>query len=178
MPDPNPVDYAALPTPPNSVLKEQGIEEAFIQKLVTGKSHYRTDIRDRAALEANFREKFEALNRVRLTDADCPARQRPPTTRSHPAESERGGGQFASLLVEILAPLRSGLQLRRQFVCVSQAPQYALRGLGPRYRAGVCAVSRPEKRVRGIRFERAKRARMVGLWRKQPNQSKATTRHH
>ena len=31
---------------------------------------YRSDIRDRTALEANFRKQFEALNRVRLTDAE------------------------------------------------------------------------------------------------------------
>jgi type I restriction enzyme R subunit len=30
----------------------------------------RPDIRDRAALEQNFREKFEALNRVKLTDTE------------------------------------------------------------------------------------------------------------
>ena len=31
---------------------------------------YRKDIRDRAALEKDFREQFEALNRVRLTDGE------------------------------------------------------------------------------------------------------------
>ena len=31
---------------------------------------YRPDSTNRATLEANFREKFEALNRVRLTDAE------------------------------------------------------------------------------------------------------------
>src|SRR3546814_19168070 len=34
------------------------------------KYEYRPDIRDRATLEANFREKFEALNRVTLTDGE------------------------------------------------------------------------------------------------------------
>ncbi|GLQ16721.1 DEAD/DEAH box helicase [Maritalea porphyrae] len=34
------------------------------------KYEYRPDIRDRASLEQNFREKFEALNGVRLTDAE------------------------------------------------------------------------------------------------------------
>ena len=50
------------------VLNEQGIEEAFIEKLRSLKYTYRLDITDRASLEKNFREKFEALNRVRLTD--------------------------------------------------------------------------------------------------------------
>ena len=52
------------------VLKEQGIEDGFIAKLRSLKYEYRQDIRDRAALEKNFREKFQALNRVNLTDAE------------------------------------------------------------------------------------------------------------
>jgi type I restriction enzyme R subunit len=52
------------------VLKEEGIEEGFIEKLRSLKYTYRPDIRDRAALEKNFREKFEALNRVRLTEGE------------------------------------------------------------------------------------------------------------
>ena len=47
---------------------EQQLEEQFIQKLLSLKYEYRPDIRNRAALEANFREKFQALNRVKLTD--------------------------------------------------------------------------------------------------------------
>ena len=49
---------------------EQQIEERFIEKLVGLKYEYRPDIRDRASLEQNFRKKFEALNRVRLTDSE------------------------------------------------------------------------------------------------------------
>src|SRR4030095_4972546 len=51
-------------------VKEQDIETAFIEKLRDLKYTERSDIRDRAALEHNFREKFEALTRVRLTDAE------------------------------------------------------------------------------------------------------------
>jgi type I restriction enzyme R subunit len=50
--------------------KEQQIEEALISKLEDLKYTYRRDIRDKAGLEKNFREKFEALNRVNLTDAE------------------------------------------------------------------------------------------------------------
>lgn len=50
--------------------KEQEIENGLIEKLQALKYTYRPDIRDRNALERNFREKFEALNRVRLTDAE------------------------------------------------------------------------------------------------------------
>jgi len=50
--------------------KEQKIEEALITKLSELKYTYRKDIRDRIALEKNFREKFEALNRVNLTDSE------------------------------------------------------------------------------------------------------------
>ena len=64
-----------MPTP------EHQLEEAFIEKLRSLKYEYRPDIRDRATLEQNFREKFEALNRVRLTD-----------------------GEFARLLDEIVTP--------------------------------------------------------------------------
>ena len=63
------------------VLNEQGIEDAFIGKLRDLKYECRRDITDRASLEKNFREKFEALNRVRLTD-----------------------GEFARLLDEIVSP--------------------------------------------------------------------------
>ena len=49
---------------------EQQIEQSFIDKLTELKYEYRSDITDRAALQKNFREKFEALNRVRLTDTE------------------------------------------------------------------------------------------------------------
>lgn len=51
-------------------LKEGDIEQSLIKKLEDLKYIYRPDIRDKASLEQNFREKFEALNRVRLTDAE------------------------------------------------------------------------------------------------------------
>jgi type I restriction enzyme R subunit len=62
-------------------MTEQQIEQSFIDKLVGLKYVYRPDITDRAWLERNFREKFEALNRVILTD-----------------------GEFARLLDEIVTP--------------------------------------------------------------------------
>lgn len=62
-------------------MSEQKIEQGFIEKLVELKYTYRPDITDRASLELNFREQFEALNRVRLTD-----------------------GEFARLLDEIVTP--------------------------------------------------------------------------
>jgi len=52
----------------SSGVREDHIEYGFIGKLQSLKYEYRPDIRDRATLEQNFREKFEALNRVRLTD--------------------------------------------------------------------------------------------------------------
>lgn len=62
-------------------MSEQKIEQGFIDKLVELKYTYRDDITNRASLERNFREKFEALNRVNLTD-----------------------GEFARLLDEIVTP--------------------------------------------------------------------------
>jgi len=61
--------------------QERLIEEQFIAKLRGLKYEYREDIRDRAALEQNFRAKFEALNRVTLTQ-----------------------GEFSRLLEEIISP--------------------------------------------------------------------------
>jgi type I restriction enzyme R subunit len=52
------------------IAAERQLEEALVTKLQDLKYEYRPEIRDRAALEQNFREKFEALNRVRLTDAE------------------------------------------------------------------------------------------------------------
>lgn len=49
---------------------EQQIEQSFINKLVGLKYAYRQDITDRTTLEKNFREKFDALNSVRLTDSE------------------------------------------------------------------------------------------------------------
>ena len=60
---------------------ESQIEQDFITKLGDLKYTYHQDIRDRAALEKNFREKFEALNRVHLT-----------------------AGEFSRLLEEITTP--------------------------------------------------------------------------
>lgn len=62
-------------------MSEKKIEQGFIDKLVELKYTYRDDITDRASLECNFREKFNALNRVTLTD-----------------------GEFARLLDEITTP--------------------------------------------------------------------------
>ncbi len=49
---------------------ENQIERDLIAKLEDLKYTYRPDIRDRAEIEKNFREKFEALNRVRLSEAE------------------------------------------------------------------------------------------------------------
>ena len=49
---------------------ESALEESLVTKLRDLKYDYRRDIRNQEALEANFREKFEALNRVKLTDAE------------------------------------------------------------------------------------------------------------
>ncbi|MBF0098615.1 MAG: hypothetical protein HQM05_14905, partial [Magnetococcales bacterium] len=51
-------------------MTEQEIEQKLIEKLGDLKYVYRSDIRDRVSLEGNFRQKFETLNRVRLTDAE------------------------------------------------------------------------------------------------------------
>ncbi len=49
---------------------ERDIEDGLISKLKDLKYVYRPDIRDRDALERNFLEKFETLNRVKLTPGE------------------------------------------------------------------------------------------------------------
>jgi len=79
---PSPKTTYDLPSGATSlVVKEEQVEYGFIGKLQSLKYEYRADIRDRASLERNFREKFEALNRVHLSD-----------------------GEFARLLDEIVTP--------------------------------------------------------------------------
>ena len=51
-------------------IKEKEIEAALIDKLAELKYTYRSEIRSREALDKNFREKFEELNKVKLTDAE------------------------------------------------------------------------------------------------------------
>jgi len=55
---------------PSMTSTESQIEQDLIARLQRLKYHYRDDIRDRAALEANFRAKFEALNHVKLSDGE------------------------------------------------------------------------------------------------------------
>jgi type I restriction enzyme, R subunit len=50
--------------------KENQIEENLIEQLVGLKYTYRPDIVNRKTLEQNFKTKFEALNRVRLSDSE------------------------------------------------------------------------------------------------------------
>lgn len=52
------------------VVREADLEAEFIEKLRSLNYTIRPDIRDRSSLEANFREHFEALNRVKLTDGE------------------------------------------------------------------------------------------------------------
>jgi type I restriction enzyme R subunit len=81
MPTSSDSSYPQDPAPKALVLKEQGIEEGFLEKLRSLKYIDRPDIHDLDTLKKNFREKFEELNRVRLTD-----------------------GEFARLLDEIVTP--------------------------------------------------------------------------
>ena len=52
------------------MVNEQQIEYGIINELKQLKYTHRQDIRDNAALERNFREKFQDLNRVKLSDAE------------------------------------------------------------------------------------------------------------
>lgn len=50
--------------------REKQIEDRLIEKLQSLKYNYRPDIVNRKMLEQNFKNKFEALNRVRLSDSE------------------------------------------------------------------------------------------------------------
>ena len=63
-------NYNLSPVTQTHVVREEQIEYGFVGKLQKLKYEYREDIRDRASLERNFREKFEALNRVNLSDGE------------------------------------------------------------------------------------------------------------
>ena len=53
------------------IISERKIEENFIARLASELKYvYRDDIHDRDSLERNFREKFQTLNKVHLTDAE------------------------------------------------------------------------------------------------------------
>jgi type I restriction enzyme, R subunit len=67
---PKDVPYSSQTELAKSLVREQDIESAFLRILENLKYTIRPDIRDRASLEQNFRDKFEALNRVRLTDSE------------------------------------------------------------------------------------------------------------
>jgi type I restriction enzyme R subunit len=53
-----------------SMLKEIQIEQTLLDNLTELKYVYRPDLVDRRTLEQNFKNKFEALNRVRLTESE------------------------------------------------------------------------------------------------------------
>lgn len=52
------------------MMKEKQLEQDLVDTLVGLKYTLRPEIKDRHSLEKNFRQKFEALNRVRLTDSE------------------------------------------------------------------------------------------------------------
>ena len=70
-------------------VRESDIEQDFIRLLQYQKYTYRDDIRDKAALDQNFREKFQALNRVTLTDSEYQRLKDDIITRDVYAASER-----------------------------------------------------------------------------------------
>ncbi|MCC5815317.1 MAG: type I restriction endonuclease subunit R [Leptospira sp.] len=52
------------------MFSEKSFENNFIKRLEDLKYTYRSDIKDRVALEQNFRKHFEELNKVHLTDSE------------------------------------------------------------------------------------------------------------
>lgn len=82
---PSDVPYELPATRKRSVVREEQLETTFIEKLRSLKYTVRADIRDRAALERNFRAKFEELNRVHFTDCAFRSKRPPvPIQFGHP----------------------------------------------------------------------------------------------
>lgn len=61
---PSKIDYGKSPEVHSSVLRGDGVESGFIGTLQGLNYEYRQDITNRAKLEKNFREKFQARKRV------------------------------------------------------------------------------------------------------------------
>ena len=59
-----------MPQTSDHTTTESQLEQSFIEKLTDLKYTHRPDIRDRETLEKNFRQKFNELNRVNLTDSE------------------------------------------------------------------------------------------------------------
>jgi hypothetical protein len=69
MSTPSDFNYPDFQSTKRVYFNERTLEQGLIDKLQGLKYEYRSDITSRAELEQNFREKFQALNRVRLTDS-------------------------------------------------------------------------------------------------------------
>jgi type I restriction enzyme R subunit len=65
-----PVSYTFVSHAPSPAVTEGDIESLLVSRLEQLKYTYRPEITNRATLEKDFREKFESLNRVRLTDSE------------------------------------------------------------------------------------------------------------
>ena len=107
---------------------EHQIEQDLIAKLGELKYTYRPDIRDRGALETNFRAKFEALNRVRLnvtfiTAATLVVREVPMATRYSLPVTDRSESitrtTMSLELVTTIPPGKMTLFNRTEAVCFS-----------------------------------------------------------
>ena len=99
-----------------TAVKESDIEGDFIRTLVRLKYTHRPDIHDRDALEANFREKFQRLNAVTLSDSEFARLLDQITTPDvyKSAEILRRLVFDGERLTDLTAPLNLGWKARRQ----------------------------------------------------------------
>ena len=101
------------------IAAERQLEEALITKLRDLKYEYRPDIRDRATLEQNFREKFEALTARSVGGAGL----RHGTAM--PSPPQRMASRSASGLAASTSPMRSTSSRRtvRRRECWAKKPR-------------------------------------------------------
>jgi hypothetical protein len=62
-----PPNKPPVPLKPRMTSLERQLEDQLLQKLLDRKYQHRPDLRERAALEDNFRQQFSTLNQVRPT---------------------------------------------------------------------------------------------------------------
>ena len=68
--NPNDASHTNLNLSQSDFVTERSLESDFLRKLADLGYTIRTDIHDRALLERNFRDRFQSLNQVKLTDAE------------------------------------------------------------------------------------------------------------
>ena len=124
----------AMSTPERDL---RDLEESLVAKLQDLKYEYRCDIRDRSTLEANFRKRFDALNRVTLTDDEF-HRLLEEIVKPNVYEAARSRSRTDSLRADLAMPRRYPVALKHKNTRHMLSFNEAARWLAP---SGPCSAS-------------------------------------